>query len=253
MVGCNHPQENQKADTKNLETGQRPAVLAREVLLELDYYIYLPEGYGQKQEAWPLMVFLHGAGERGHDLNKVKTHGPPKLVDQGKDLPFIIVSPQCPTDQWWPNKIEHIMALIDETVEHYSVDESRIYLTGLSMGGYGTWATASAHPERFAAIAPVCGGGLPYMARNLKDIPIWAFHGDNDKTCPIEKDQKVFAEMKKIGGNMKFTTWAGDGHGVAAKMFTGSENGSTKFSSGRCDTEPIFLKWLFNQKLSNNN
>ncbi|MHC5085637.1 MAG: phospholipase, partial [Planctomycetota bacterium] len=105
MIGCNHPQENQKADNKNLETGQRPAVLAREVVLELDYFIYLPEGYGRKQESWPLMVFLHGAGERGHDLNKVKVHGPPKLVDQGKDLPFIIVSPQCPTDQWWPNKI----------------------------------------------------------------------------------------------------------------------------------------------------
>jgi predicted peptidase len=223
MVGCNHPQKNQKADTKNLESGQRPAVLAREVLMELDYFIYLPEGYDQKQEAWPLMVFLHGAGERGHDLNKVKVHGPPKLVDQGKDLPFIIVSPQCPTDQWWPNKIGHIMALIDETVEHYSVDESRIYLTGLSMGGYGTWAIASAHSERFAAIAPVCGGGLPYMARNLKDIPIWAFHGAKDPVVPLEQSQQMVDAVKWAGGNAKLTVYPEADHDSWTQTYDNAE------------------------------
>jgi predicted peptidase len=87
----------------------------------------------------------------------------------------------------------------------------------------------------------------------IKDIPIWAFHGNQDKVCPIDRDQKIFAEMKEIGGNMKFTTWDGDGHGVAAKMITGSDNGSTQYSSDRCDPEPEFLKWLFKQKLSNHN
>ena len=101
------------------------------------------------------------------------------------------------------------------------------------------------------------GSGLPRTENfievsKIRDIPFWIFHGDNDDTCPIEKDQIVFTEMQKIGGNMKFTTWAGDGHGVAKKMITGGDNGTTQNSSDKCDPEPVFLKWLFNQRLSSN-
>ena len=142
---------------------QRAMKLQRPVVMKIDYLLYLPKDYGKTQDKWPLMIFLHGAGERGSDLNKVKVHGPPKLVERGKGLPFIIVSPQCPSGHWWPTKVETVMALIDDIVEKYNVDESRIYLTGLSMGGYGTWAIACAHPERFAAIVPICGGGQPYL------------------------------------------------------------------------------------------
>ena len=207
MVGCNKPQENQMVDIKDPQTGQYAAALAREVLLELDYFIYLPEGYGKEQKKWPLMVFLHGAGERGSNLDKVKFHGPPKLAGQGKEFPFIIVSPQCPEDKWWPNMIEHIMALIDETVENYSIDQDRVYLTGLSMGGYGTWTIASSYPHRFAAIAPVCGGGQPYLARNLKNIPVWAFHGAMDSVVPLQQSQMMVDAVNREGGNAKLTVY----------------------------------------------
>ena len=206
-VGCNNQQKNQITSTEISQTGQYSAVMAREVLLELDYLVYLPEDYGKERKSWPLMVFLHGAGERGNDLNLVKKHGPPKRVDQGENLPFIIISPQCPTEKWWPSMGEHIMAMIDETSENYSVDENRIYLTGLSMGGYGTWTISSMYPERFAAIAPVCGGGQPYTARNLKNVPIWAFHGAQDRVVPLQRSQEMVDAVNKAGGNAKLTVY----------------------------------------------
>ncbi|GAI28759.1 unnamed protein product, partial [marine sediment metagenome] len=104
------------------------------------------------------------AGERGSDLKKVKVHGPPKIVENRKDFPFIVVSPQCPTGDWWTDKVEVLINLLDDIVARYKVDKERIYLTGLSMGGYGTWSLASAHPERFAAIAPICGRALEMAA-----------------------------------------------------------------------------------------
>jgi len=110
-------------------------------------------------------------------------------------------------------------------------------------------------PGYFAAAAPSAGTGRPQSkefidASLIKDVPIWAFHGDKDRVCPIERDQKLFVEMKKLGGNMKLTTWAGDGHGIAEKMITGGDNGSTQLSSDRCDPEPEFLKWLFSHNRS---
>jgi len=126
------------------------------------YLIYLPKDYeAQSKKRWPLMLFLHGAGERGTNIAKVAVHGPPKLVKQGRDFPFIIVSPQCPNGERWDNDV--LLALLDEVGEKYRVDESRVYLTGLSMGGYGAWSLGLTHPERFAAIAPICGGGDPIV------------------------------------------------------------------------------------------
>ncbi len=186
---------------------QRAMKLQRPVVMKIDYLLYLPKDYGKTQDKWPLMIFLHGAGERGSDLNKVKVHGPPKLVERGKDLPFIIVSPQCPPGHWWPTKVETVMALIDEIVEKYNVDESRIYLTGLSMGGYGTWAIACAHPERFAAIVPICGGGQPYLASRLQDVPVWAFHGEKDPVVPVRESQRMVAVVNAAGGNARLTVY----------------------------------------------
>ena len=121
------------------------------------FLLYLPEGYQDKREAkWPLVLFLHGAGERGDNLNKVKAHGPPKLVEKGQKFPFIIVSPQCPKDQRWDDAM--LTVLLDHVCKEYRVDTSRLYLTGLSMGGYGSWSLGMALCDRFAAIAPICGG-----------------------------------------------------------------------------------------------
>ena len=125
------------------------------------------------------------------------------------------------------------------------------------MGGHGTNILLQLDPSYFASAAPSAGTGRPQDedfidAAVIKDIPIWAFHGDQDKVCPIEPEQKLFAEMQSLRGKMKLTTWVGDGHGVAAKLITGADNGSTQLSSDRCDLEPVLMKWLFAQKRTSN-
>ena len=208
---------------KPFQTGLRPQKMTRQVTMEMDYLLYLPKDYGTLEKQWPLMIFLHGAGERGSHLNKVKSHGPPKRVAAGKDLPFIIAAPQCPAGGWWPNLIEHVMALIDEVVERYHVDPSRIYLTGLSMGGYGTWAIASTHPERFAAIVPICGGGQPYLAKNLRHVPVWAFHGAKDPVVPLERSQEMVKAVLKAGGSAKLTVYPQAKHDSWTETYNNDE------------------------------
>ena len=170
------------------------------------YLIYLPKDYeAQSKKRWPLMLFLHGAGERGTNIAKVAVHGPPKLVKQGRDFPFIIVSPQCPNGERWDNDV--LLALLDEVGEKYRVDESRVYLTGLSMGGYGTWSLGLTHPERFAAIAPICGGGDPIVllladpkkVAATKSLGVWAFHGAKDPVVPPAESERMVEALKKSG------------------------------------------------------
>ncbi len=175
--------------------------------LSCKYLLFLPDGYGKKRQRWPLIMFLHGAGERGSDLEKVKKHGPPKIVGNRKDFPFIVVSPQCPTGDWWTEKVEVLINLLDDIVARYKVDKQRIYLTGLSMGGYGTWSLASIYPERFAAIAPICGGGKRFMAMRLKDIPVWVFHGAKDDIVLLEESEEMVDAVRKRGGSARFTIY----------------------------------------------
>jgi predicted peptidase len=181
--------------------------------IALKYLLYTPEDYGKDPlKKWPLMLFLHGSGESGDDVQKVKTNGPPKLIAQGKQFPFIVVSPQCPDARvgWDP---EALNGLLDDVISHYTVDDDRIYLTGLSMGGYGTWALASESPKRFAAIAPICGGGNPRrMARRLKTMPIWVFHGAKDGTVPVKEDQEMVDALKAVGSDVKFTIYPDADH-----------------------------------------
>ena len=160
LSGCSGNKIMKKQDNVGRQSEQH---MERRISLSLEYLLYLPPDY-DKQESWPLMVFLHGAGERGNDLNKLKVHGPPKLVETGKDLPFVIVSPQCPADQWWPGLEREVIALVDEMIDKYKIDTSRVYLTGLSMGGFGTWSIGCSYPQRFAAMVPICGGGRPFRA-----------------------------------------------------------------------------------------
>ncbi|HTY58438.1 MAG TPA: phospholipase, partial [Bacteroidota bacterium] len=134
-----------------------------------EYLLYLPEGYGGNGKQWPLLLFLHGVGESGKDLELVKRHGPPLLVAQGMEFPFILVSPQCPEDEYW--SVPTLKALIDNLLERYDIDRSRIYLTGLSRGGNGTWKLAIAYPGLFAAIVPICGRGDPSRVSALKHVP----------------------------------------------------------------------------------
>jgi predicted peptidase len=156
------------------------------------------------------LLFLHGAGERGDNLDLVKRHGPPKLIEAGKEFPFIVVSPQCPADKWW-EPIE-LVALLDAIGQKYKVDPDRVYVTGLSMGGFGTWHLAAYAPERLAAIAPICGGGEIYWAKRFAHLPVWAFHGAKDTGVPLERSQVMVDELKKLGGHPKFTIYPEAGH-----------------------------------------
>ena len=191
--------------------------------LTCKYLLFLPDGYGEKKKRWPLMLFLHGAGERGDNLNKVKVHGPPKIVEKKKDFPFILISPQCPAGVWWNDQLDALINLLDEIVAKYDVDTERIYLTGLSMGGYGTWALASKYPDRFAAAAPICGGGMRIMAYGLKDVPIWAFHGAKDQVVPVDESKEMVAAVKARGGNAKLTVYPEANHDSWTKTYNNPE------------------------------
>jgi predicted peptidase len=174
------------------------------------YLLHLPKGAEAGKKKWPLLVFLHGRGERGDNLNRVKAHGPPKFAEK-KDMQFIVVSPQCPkSDLWWKPKI--VAGLVDEVIAKHSVDKERVYLTGLSQGGFGTWATAAAYPKKFAAVAPVCGGGKLEWAKKYGKLPIWNFHGDADRTVPPKLSRTMVEAIKKAGGNVKYTEYPGVGH-----------------------------------------
>ncbi|MBN1418021.1 MAG: prolyl oligopeptidase family serine peptidase [Planctomycetes bacterium] len=179
------------------------------VKVSLNYLLFLPEGYEKAQKPWPLILFLHGAGESGNDLQKVKVHGPPKIVETKRDFPFIVVSPQSPGRGW---NADTLVALLDDVVSKYKVDKDRIYLTGLSMGGFGSWALAAAYPDRFAAVVPICGGGNPADAKRLKDLPIWVFHGAKDPVVPIARSEAMVSALKEAGGNVKFTVYPEAGH-----------------------------------------
>ncbi len=176
----------------------------------LDYWLYLPEDYSEKKPA-PLMLFLHGRGERGDNLDVVLKHGPPRLISEGRQMPFIVASPQLPKDPLWWN-IDHLIVLLDELEEKYAVDKSRIYLTGLSMGGFGTWELGTRQPERFAALIPICGGGSPEWADQLAKVPIWAFHGDQDRAVPVERTLEMVEAIKAADGDIKQTIYPGVSH-----------------------------------------
>ncbi len=189
------------------------------VHVKLKYLLFLPEQY-DKQEKWPLIVFLHGAGESGDDLNKVKIHGPPKIVEQKKDFPFVVVSPQCPRRGWDPNAVN---ALVDSVIASEKIDADRVYLTGLSMGGYGTWALAALQPAKFAAIAPICGGGNPAEAAKLKDLPIWVFHGAKDTAVPLSQSEAMVKAIEAAGGKPKFTVYPEAGHDSWTETYNNPE------------------------------
>lgn len=184
------------------------------VTAQCNYLFYLPEGYEEDQRPWPLVLFLHGAGERGDNLDRVRQWGPPKLVEEGKQFPFILVSPQCPERDWWTGDFQTAVlnGLLDAIIAQYRVDENRIYVTGLSMGGYGAWRLAAEYPERFAAVVPICGGGDPEEAPRMKDVPVWAFHGGADKVVKPKESEAMVDALKACGSDVRLTIYPEVGH-----------------------------------------
>jgi predicted peptidase len=214
LIGCAQTEKSEMKFSLLERGGQHSHTFNKTITktLSCNYLLFLPENYGREKESWPLILFLHGAGERGSDIEKVKVHGPPKIVQTKKDFPFIVVSPQCPEDEWWTDKTEMLINLLDDIVARYDVDTERIYLTGLSMGGYGSWALASKYPDRFAAVVPICGGGDPILARTLKDVPIWAFHGAKDSVVPVEESKRLVEAVNARDGNAKLTIYPDANH-----------------------------------------
>ena len=211
---------NKSSDAAPAAGTQVAQSVKKTVPVDLKYLLYLPEGYGEK-ESWPLMLFLHGAGERGDDLGKVEIHGPPKLAKE-KKFPFIVVSPQCPADTWW--EPVSLTALLDEVCEKYKVDEDRVYVTGLSMGGFGTWSLVAHSANRFAAVAPICGGGNAFVtAYQAKSLPIWVFHGSADKVVPVNYSEDIVAALKKSGNEAKLTIYDGVGHDSWTETYNNPE------------------------------
>jgi predicted peptidase len=202
------------------QTLQKPAVTT--VQTQIHYLMFFPKSYSEHGEPVPLIIFLHGSGERGSDLNKVKAWGPPAIVEKNADFPFMLVSPQVPENEWW--HADELKGMIDEVLSKYNVDRHRVYLTGLSMGGFGTWDLAINYPEYFAAIAPICGGGIPLLARKLKGIPTWAFHGKKDPNVPEHYSADMVEALKAAGGNVKYTVLP-EGEHVDAWVYAYDKSG----------------------------
>ena len=167
-----------------------------------------------------LLLFLHGKGERGH-ADSVKRHGPPKHIENGAAYPFIVLSPICPLESWWDP--ETLATLLDHVCGDHRVDPDRIYVTGLSMGGFGTWGLGLAFPDRFAAIAPICGGGSPYLADRIAHLPVWAFHGAKDSVVPLYESQRMIDALERCGARPKFTIYADAGHDAWTEAYTDTE------------------------------
>jgi len=206
---------NSSADESPAAGKQVELKLKTEAAGEVPYLLYLPEDYTPAGKKWPVMLFLHGRGESNGPLSIVKKWGPPRMAERGDDLKYIIVSPQCPAKSNWsaPEQQAGLLELLDHVTKTYAVDEDRTYLTGLSMGGYGSWHLAADHPDRFAAVAPICGRGNPADAAKLKDLPIWAFHGTKDDAVPFSGSADMVEAIKNAGGTkIKFTIYEGVGH-----------------------------------------
>ncbi len=187
----------------------------------IHYWLSLPKDYSDKKPA-SLLIFLHGSGERGNNLDQVLVHGPPKLIKAGKEFPFIVVSPQLTSDvrRW---DVQQLSDMLDDLESKYTIDKSRIYLTGLSMGGYGTWAWGAETPERFAALAPICGGGDPEKAKQLTKVPIWAFHGMKDNAVPVERSIEMKEAIEAAGGDIKLTLYPNASHDSWTESYNNPE------------------------------
>ena len=202
--------------------------------VRLGYLVHLPTGHGDDPEKkWPLIFFLHGRGERGDDLELLKLHGIAKVVEERDDFPFVAVSPQCSRTSLWQVEVDGLNALLDGVLKKYAVDEKRVYLTGLSMGGFGTWQLGISYPERFAAIAPICGGGDPSKVCALENVPTWVFHGALDPTVPLQRSEDMVEALKACGGDVRFTVYPDLEHDSWTRTYD----------------DPALYEWLLQHKL----
>ena len=208
--------------------------------LQVNYLLYVPESYGQDpQQRWPVILFLHGRGERGDNLELIKKHPLPRILEQQSDFPAVVISPQLSLQRfWWSDMIDPLNALLDQIQVEYSVDPQRVYLTGLSMGGFGAWEFALRYPTRFAAVVPIAGGYregsrvIPENICSLKDVPIWVFHGGNDTIVPSFHSEILVEALQACGSDVRFTLYSDAEH---------------EGSFLQAYAEPELFPWLFAQ------
>ncbi|MBD2701655.1 prolyl oligopeptidase family serine peptidase [Spirosoma sp. BT702] len=193
---------------------QSPAQTTNKNKEKYKYLLYVPEKYASQSTDYPLVIYLHGSSHRGQDLNKLKRYGLPQVVEKGQTFEFIIASPQCPDGKSWSTD-NWLEPLLDELKTNYRIDTQRIYLTGISMGGYGTWQTAVEYPDTFAAIVPLCGGcdDSTQICR-IKKLPVWTFHGAADNVIPISETEQLVKRLAECGNQVTFTRLEQDGHGI---------------------------------------
>ena len=195
-----------------LAPGLNAQQVGKEFVQKTNYLLYIPETYNtDTSQRWPLVMFLHGSGESGNDVEKVKANGPPKLIAAGKQFPFLVVSPQAASSREGFQPLV-LKELLDELKKNYRVDPDRVYLTGLSMGGYASWKLAQEYPEEFAAVIPVCGGGDTSTIWKLRHMPVWNFHGGQDRNVPISESEKMVSAVRKYNPAVRFTIYPETGH-----------------------------------------
>jgi predicted peptidase len=213
----------------------------------LSYRLLKPDNYDPNAK-YPLVLFLHGAGERGKDNERQLIHGVSEFAkaENRKKYPCFLIAPQCPANEGWSNFLSKktdasktqsepgrlAVELVRAIQKEFSIDPDRLYITGLSMGGYGTWDIISRHPDMFAAAVPICGGGDESQAEKIAKMPIWVFHGGKDKLVPPERSRKMVEALKKAGGDPKYTEYPDVGHDSWVKAYKDAE----------------MFKWLFEQK-----
>lgn len=198
----------------------------------LKYYLYYPEHYFDSEETFGLLLFLHGGGESGRALEEIKDTGPPKMLAEGKQFPFLILAPQnSHAKKWW--NTEAVIQLLDSVTGMNRVDKNRIYVSGLSRGGSAAWELATQYPDKFAAMAVVCGmTPLPYAHWIDQEMPIWVFHGDQDDVIDVEESDKMVAKLRDMGHDVRYTRYKGVGHNAWDRAYT---------------TDSLYT-WLANQK-----
>lgn len=197
--------------------------------ISLKYLIAFPEGYDATADLrHPLLLFLHGMGERGDDPKLLYNNGLPKLIRQGKKLPFIIVMPQCPEDSFWTEESKALHLLLEQLKKEHRIDDTRIYITGLSMGAFGTYDMLSRYPHVFAAGIAICGGiGNMYTRFNLdrlKETPLWIFHGEKDPVVPARESKDIFSYLQSAGAkDVKLTLYEDLEHDSWTRTYANDE------------------------------
>ena len=208
-----------------------------------NYVLYLPEGYDPEdtETKWPVIFFFHGIGEKGNDLEKLLPYGPLRYLNRGGKLDAIVIAPQCPAESHWAddNKEERkLVQFVPQMAEQYNIDTSRMYLTGLSMGGRCTWKLALAMPDTFAAIAVICGRTNTYEFENFKDMPIWMFHGAQDSTVDFSNINKILKRLKEKGHSYyKVTIYPHGSHEIWDTVYDNPEVYDWLLNQSRTVTE----------------